>query len=202
MKTSRKLLILVPAVLLAGAAVAVFALRSPGPSIMIITNASGPTSGGAEIVITGDGFTTKGHTRVLVGNVEATDINIVSPKTILVKVPPAEPGTVSVTVINPDGRQASVAEAFTYSSLKPVISSIMPDSGPVAGGFTVTLHGRGFRASDVRVKVDTVTVSPAVESDTVLTFIAPAMSEAKQVNVSVVSSDGVWASDKANLNYR
>ena len=183
-------------------AVAFWALRGPGPKIMIVTNDSAPIIGGTKMIITGSGFTTNGRTRVLIGAVEATKLEVSGRETIIVDTPPSPPGTFGVTVINPDGRRAHLADTFTYSALKPVITSITPDSGPTSGGFEVKLTGHGFKASAIRVKVDTVLVPAVVTDDSNLSFTAPPMSEAKQVNVAVISADGAWSSDSANLNYR
>ena len=52
-------------------------------------------------------------------------------------------GAVTVTVTNPGGQSGSLASAFTYI-LAPTVSSVSPNSGPLAGGTAVTITGTNF----------------------------------------------------------
>lgn len=71
--------------------------------------------------------------------------------------------------------------------MAPVISSLNPGQGPVAGGNTVNVNGSGF-TSATSVKFGSTAVAFSVLSDTQLTATAPAGSGS--VAVTVVSPSG------------
>ncbi|QGG47179.1 IPT/TIG domain-containing protein [Heliorestis convoluta] len=80
--------------------------------------------------------------RVFFGTLEAT-VTRVTPLELTVVVPPQQAGKVDIIVINPDGSQGILPQAFTYADM-PIIEGILPASGPQSGGTLVVLHGRGF----------------------------------------------------------
>jgi hypothetical protein len=74
-----------------------------------------------------------------------------------VVVPPLTPGAVSVTVSNPSGQSATVANAFTALGpppLSPTISSVTPNMGYQGQqGLSVTIVGTNFVAGSTTLTV-------------------------------------------------
>ncbi|MDG4786571.1 IPT/TIG domain-containing protein [Micromonospora sp. WMMD1102] len=104
-----------------------------------LTPPSGPTSGGTTVTITGTGLT--GAIAVDFNGLPSTDFTIdPAGTTITVVTPPNPAGPALVEVIFPAGR----VTAPTFSYVAPTITSIVPDTGPSAGGTRVTITGTGF----------------------------------------------------------
>ena len=93
-------------------------LETSPPAVMFVTPTGGPASGGIEVSIYGGGFVTTGTTRVLFGETDATNVIVNDHNNGLFSascmLPAHAPGTVDVTVINPDGGSGMLASAFTY----------------------------------------------------------------------------------------
>ncbi|MFI1963269.1 beta strand repeat-containing protein [Streptomyces pathocidini] len=151
------------------------------PTITSISPASGPTSGGNIVTITGTGFT--GATAVNFGPNPATSFTIDSP-TQITATAPAGTGTVNVTVTGPGG--TSNAVPYTYVAA-PTITSVVPNTGPLAGGNTVTITGTGFTgATAVNFGPNPATFT--IDSPTQITATAPAGTGS--VNVTVTGPGG------------
>ena len=121
-----------------------------GPTVLSITPASGPTSGGTPVTISGANFAA-GAT-VVIGGTAATNVSVVGSTSIQATTGARAAGAAEVTV-TVDGRSSTLASAFTYVALPPpTISSISPASGSTAGGTTITLTGTNF-ASGATVTV-------------------------------------------------
>jgi IPT/TIG domain len=76
------------------------------------------------------------------GGAAAPSVLVVSVTQITTKTPPHAQGGVNVTVTNPRGQSGTVAKAFTFVVLAPVVTSISPNTGTTAGGTGVTLTGK------------------------------------------------------------
>ncbi|KAB2953790.1 hypothetical protein F9B85_04010 [Heliorestis acidaminivorans] len=77
-----------------------------------------------------------GSEEAVVTNVTRTELTVI--------VPPHAIGTVDIKVINPDGRTYGIlTNAFTYADM-PHIQSVIPSSGPQAGGIPIVIRGSGF----------------------------------------------------------
>ncbi len=90
----------------------VFTYVYPLPLISSIMPAIGYVSGGQQVTIVGSNFSP--DAKVLVGGVQAANVNVVSPTTITLTVPARAAGTVSVAVKNADGQTATLARGFVY----------------------------------------------------------------------------------------
>lgn len=113
-----------------------------GPTISSVSPASGPASGGTAVTITGTGFQSAS---VFFGGVAATSVSLFSSTQLVATAPAGSPGSVNVTVQNPDGQTATLANGFTYSALPaPIVTSVTPSSGPASGGTVVTINGMNF----------------------------------------------------------
>jgi IPT/TIG domain. len=127
-----------------------FTYAVPGPTISTIAPATGPTTGGTLITITGTGFLT-GAT-VKIGALPATDVTVVSATSITARTPlgPAtEQLSTDVVVTNPDATKATATGAFTYSVPALTVISVTPNTTvPIgtsgAGPVVVTIFGAGF----------------------------------------------------------
>ncbi len=83
------------------------------PSVKKISPAEGPTTGGANVTITGKGFT--GVTAVTFGSTPASAYTVNSATSILATAPAGSAGTTHVTVTTPNGSNSSSAESkFVY----------------------------------------------------------------------------------------
>jgi hypothetical protein len=83
-----------------------------GPTISGIAPREGPTSGGTEVTITGNGFVDKASVKF--GDQPAASVVFVNATTLKATAPAHAAGDVEVIVANPDGQEGSPRERFTY----------------------------------------------------------------------------------------
>lgn len=121
------------------------------PHITSLNHASGPQSGGTNMLITGTGFAgtsiTLSTNGVKFGDAptrdarasSATQISCASPASSVV-------GDVGVNVtVTVDGTSyTSNSATFTYTAVAPHVTSLDPPSGSTAGGTSVTIIGSNF----------------------------------------------------------
>ena len=141
----------------------------------------GPTVGGTLVTISGSSLS--GTTKVTFAGVNGTSINNVSDNEITVVDPanPAGPANVVVTAIG----GSSAPKVFTYVA-PPVLTSIVPSSGPTSGGTSVTITGTGFQpGSTVTIGGAAATVS-SVTATTILAVTPPGNAGAQPVIVTDV----------------
>src|SRR5260221_5496474 len=110
---------------------------------------TGPTSGNTLVTITGTNF--QAGAAVTFGNAPATHVTVVNSTTITALTPlgPANEQVavpVSVTVTNPDSKQATLG-GFQYTVPPLAVFSLEPPAGPPAGGNVVTLIRTGFTSA-------------------------------------------------------
>jgi hypothetical protein len=124
----------------------------------------------------------------------ATSTFTVNSDTQITVVSPAGSGTVHVTVITPKGTSAtSSADQFTYQGAAPIppiptVANILPASGPVAGGTTVTITGTDFTGA-TKVQFGATAASFTVNTDKQITAVSPAHT-AGWVDVTVTTPGG------------
>ena len=112
------------------------------PDLTAITPPTGPTTGGTTVTITGANLT--GTTSVTFDGVPATNVTVAPGGGSLTAVTPAHAaGPVDVAVTTPAGTD-TLPGAFTYVAAAPTATGITPNSGPAAGGQTVTITGTGL----------------------------------------------------------
>jgi hypothetical protein len=150
---------------------------------MPISPNQGSTGGGTLVTITGTNLT--GTTAVKFGGKSATSVTNVSP-TQVTAVSPSGTGTVGVTVTTPGGTSNPVPFFYVGAPFK---SSLGADSGPLAGGNTITLEGTGLSTA-TSVSFGGVTATPTVTSDSSLSVTVPAGAAAGPVSVSVTTAGG------------
>ncbi len=143
------------------------------PTVTGIGPAMGPLKGNTYVVISGSNLA--GATAVYFGGVESSDFSY-NPSADVIDAysPPGAAETVDVTVATAYGISAtSTADQFTYVAA-PVISSISPASGSVAGGTAVTITGTNFTGLSAVSFGDSAATSFVVNSPTQVTATSPA----------------------------
>lgn len=121
----------------------------PPPTVTGISPAFGPVTGGTQVTVLGTNF--QAGAAVRFGTINATASNVISPSAIVVTIPgQAGPGSVGVTVTNPDSQFATLANGFSYFQPADLpaltVVSLTPNQGPTSGGTVVFVSGRGFKS--------------------------------------------------------
>ncbi|MDH5581523.1 MAG: IPT/TIG domain-containing protein, partial [Bdellovibrionales bacterium] len=111
------------------------------PTLSLISPSSGKITGGDVVTITGTGFLS-GAT-VEIGSINCGSLSVDSETQITCTIGAQSAGVYNVTVTNPDEQTASLFSSFTYKG-PPVISSITPSAGAIAGGTPVQISGSEF----------------------------------------------------------
>ncbi len=158
------------------------------PTITSVTPTHGPQSGGTPIVIHGTGFQagallTICGTSVPISNLTATAISATTPA--------CPPGSVTITVTNPDGGTASANSVFTSDATStPTIDSIAPTSGSPTGGTPVVITGTGFLPGATVTIGCSAATAVIVVNATTITAATPACPNGSTGDVTVVNTDG------------
>jgi hypothetical protein len=163
--------------------VAFSAVATPAPTITSLSPASGATSGGTLITITGTNFVS-GAT-VTFGGAAATNVVVSNSTSITALTPAGTAGTAFVTVTNPSGQSATLANGFTYVTGVSV-SNVTPSNGAPAGGTAVTIIGTSFASGATVTFGGAAATNVVVVSATEITATTPA-GTAGPVTVSVTS---------------
>ncbi|MBX7099891.1 MAG: IPT/TIG domain-containing protein [Myxococcaceae bacterium] len=148
-----------------------------------VAPAAAPLRGGAEVTLSGNGFTA--DMEVLFGVFSSPKVTLVSSTSVKAVVPRgAAPGLVDLTVYNKNG-VATLRRGFRYAAdLK--VTGAAPLTLPLQGG-AVTLSGQGFSGATA-VKFGAVDASSfTVESDGVLKATAAGVSTPGLVDVTIVT---------------
>lgn len=85
----------------------------PPPTVSSVTPTFGPVAGGTVATISGSNFVAGATVAFGAASVSST---FVSSTTLRATAPPGGPGTVGVTVTNPDAQNGTLPSAFTYNS--------------------------------------------------------------------------------------
>jgi IPT/TIG domain len=118
----------------------VFRYDWDSPQIGVLQPDSGSSKGGTKVDIQGHNF--QNGVVVKWDSVPLT-ARFQTPELISVVTPPGKSGPIAVEVINPDGKSVALQGAYTYKGL-PSISSVSPQMGATAGGYTLTISGSNF----------------------------------------------------------
>jgi predicted outer membrane repeat protein len=112
----------------------------PPPTLTSVSPATGITTGGTSVTLTGTGFT--GATSVTFDGLAAA-FTVLSPTQISATTPAHAAGAISVNVTTPNGTNP-VNSLFTYVLPPPTVTEVTPAMGSTLGGTSVTLTGTGF----------------------------------------------------------
>jgi hypothetical protein len=149
-----------------------------------------PTSGGGGtgVTIEGEGF--MGGATVLFGATPSEGVLVLLSTSISAKAPAGLTGPVAITVINPDGGRASVADAFIYGrdSDYLTVKGVTPASGPAAGGTNIVVTGTGF-SPDANVYIGGVLATRLLATGSTLSVRTPAHVPGT-VDITVTNPDG------------
>lgn len=158
-----------------------FSFMAP-PSIASITPAAGPVAGGSRVVLKGARF--QNVSAVTFGGVAGTSLHRSSATQIEVTAPSHAAGPVTVGMVTPQGKATS---HFSYQA-PPTLTTVSPETGPLAGGNELTLTGTEL-AGTRYVTVDDTKLSPTSLSATEVTVQLPAHA-AGPVGVSITTWGG------------
>jgi formylglycine-generating enzyme required for sulfatase activity len=129
-----------------------------------IAPASGPTSGGTQITLTGTNLS--GATSVTVGGVAATSVQVVSPTTVTAITPAGTAGVYDVSVATPYGT-ATLSNAFTYGvTAVPSWATLIeaaPDPAVVTDAnlrAAITATGWAWRVKDTATQIEMMLIPP------------------------------------------
>ena len=150
---------------------------------MPISPNQGPVSGNTPVTITGVNL---GNALSVHFGEELAIITANTPTSVTV-VNPAGNGVVNVTVTTGGGTSNPLS--FFYIP-PPIVTSIDPDSGSVAGGNTVTINGFNLSTA-ISVDFGGNTATPTVLSDSQLQIVVPAGVGAGSVPVTITTIGGV-----------
>ncbi len=158
------------------------------PEVKKLSVKKGPASGGTQLTITGTFFTYA--TAVSFGQVPAASFKVISQTEISATSPPNSAGLMDVTVTSPYGTSAlSGKDRFRYEN--PIITSVSPESGPLAGGTKVTITGSGFAPGEELTSFKFKREPAAFvecSSTTECTMIAPPDTKAQTVKVKATAN--------------
>ncbi len=161
------------------------------PAVTSVSPASGYTTGGTPVTITGTGFT--GASALRFGTATAA-FTVTSDTQIVATSPSETSGTVDVSVTNPVATSVvSPSDRFSFTVVPaPAVSAVSPSSGPLTGGTSTTISGTNF------VQVSGVSFGPVpassftVNSATQITAVSPAGTTGT-VDVTVTNPGGTSA---------
>ena len=119
--------------------------------IFAVIPATGPTQGGIPISIVASGLTSPFDTQVTIGGVDANVADIDPIHGIVeVLLPAGDAGPADVEVSSSMGSDTAI-DAFTYAD-QPIIESVSPPSGNIAGGEAIFIKGNNLgEITEVRV---------------------------------------------------
>ncbi|WP_353063325.1 IPT/TIG domain-containing protein [Tunturibacter psychrotolerans] len=173
-----------------GSLAGAFTYAAP-PTVSGVSPNSGSTSGGTAVTVTGTNFAS--GSAVKFGSAAATSVTVVNSTTITATTPAGSAGAATATV-TVNGQSGNLASAFTYI-VEPTVSSVSPNSGPVAGGTSVTITGTNFASGATVTFGSTAATAVTVVNSTTITATTPAGSAgATTVTVAVNGQSGSLAS--------
>jgi hypothetical protein len=168
-----------------------FAYVGNVPTVTGISPSTGVVTGGANVTIAGTNFVEgEDNTTVFFGDVEAAEVDVDSPTSIIAITPAHAAGAVTVTVTTLAGDSADngTNDDYTYGTA-PVVSSLSPTTGSTAGGTSVMITGNNFLTASAVTFGSIPAASYSVDSATQITATSPAGS-AGTVSVSVTTAQG------------
>ena len=113
------------------------------PTVTALSRPLAPAGGGVRVTITGMGFT--GVRSVRFGTASGRSLTVSGPRKLSVTAPADAPGVIDIAVVTSHGTSAAVsADRIRLRRVTPVVTSVSPTGGALAGGETVTVHGKQF----------------------------------------------------------
>ena len=172
-----------------------FTFVSP-PVIMGLNPSSGVNVGNTLVNVQGQSF--QPGATVSIGGHPATGVTYVNSNVLSIRTPAGMNGAASITVTNPDGQAATLANAFTYTG--PTVSFLSSSNAYTSGGTIISITGTSFQSGAAVYLSDIYATNVTVSSASLLTFTAPVHPQGL-VNVMVVNPDGSTATLTNALQY-
>lgn len=101
----------------------------------------GPVEGGVRVNLRGIDFSE--DAQVFIGSKVCGEVNLITRSELTCVLPPGRPVLHNVRVVNPDGVEKTLVNAFRYFP-EPQVSSVNPSQGPRAAKNIITVRGRNF----------------------------------------------------------
>ena len=158
------------------------------PTISTVNPPQGPLSGGTIVLISGSGFVAPATVRF--GGVPSESVGVIGPTSLNAVVPEGSTGgPVEVSVTTPYGT-ATLGAGYFYNA-PPVITSVLPRSGPSTGGTIVDIEGTSFLGAQ-HVKFNgQFAANFQVVSDTLVRAVTPLAGYVDTVDVTLATPWGV-----------
>jgi len=158
------------------------------PTVALVSPNSGPLAGGTSVTLTGTNF--MAGAVVTIGGNALTNVTVVSSTSITGTTPAGTVGAKDVVVTTIAG-SGTCTGCFSYVAppAVPTVTSVIPNSGVLAGGTSVTLTGTNFVAGATATIGGTAVTNVTVVSSTSITGATPA-GTAGAKNVVVTTSAG------------
>ncbi len=141
--------------------------NNPPPTILSVSPNTGSLNGATFITITGTNFQA-GASAVIGPSPACLGMNVVSATSMTCTTRATVAGTYDIDVTNGDGQQGVGSGLFTYLA-DPTVTQVSPNSGPWAGGLSVTVSGTGFVSGSTMTLGGTPCTSVSVGSSSSLT---------------------------------
>lgn len=113
----------------------------PPPVLSSINPNSSSQDGSVIVELEGQNFNP--NCKVMFGNISAISVKFINESKLQAIVPPHKPGDVDVRIINSEGLESVLKNAFKYRGY-PYIRSISPNMGLPDGSTLVTINGENF----------------------------------------------------------
>jgi hypothetical protein len=143
------------------------------PNITGISPLTGSIAGGTSVTITGTNFT--GTTSVTFGGISATSLSLVNSTTITCITPARTTAGAVGIIVTTGGGPSGEFSSFTYIT-PPNITGILPSSGSILGGTSVTITGTNFTGATLVTFGGLSATSLSVVNSNTITCITPARS--------------------------
>ncbi|HTR75729.1 MAG TPA: IPT/TIG domain-containing protein, partial [Solirubrobacterales bacterium] len=115
------------------------------PTVTSVSPSQGPTGGGQTVTITGNELANASAVHFGTAEVKESEFKSDNATQVVVETPIESAGTVDVTVTTAGGTSSisRPSDEYTYFA-PPIVTSVVPSEGPLAGGNTVVIHGTNF----------------------------------------------------------
>ena len=144
-------------------------ITGAAPVLVSLSPPSGALAGGTEVTLSGQNFQQGCY--VLFGGREALNVSVLNFTAIQLNAPVGDPGLCDVRVINPDGQDAVLQNAFQYEAVASYSASF-PTAGQSAGGTLLLVNGAGFD-NNIQVFLGDAEAQVEVQSSKLLRVSTP-----------------------------
>ena len=170
----------------------------PMPLVTSVAPNMGPVSGGTTITIIGTGFVS--IMDVKIDSLLCTNLIVISPTQLTCMTPPHGAGSASLSITSTDGQTSTLPNAFIYN-VPPIVSALNMNSGPLAGGVTITISGAGFMLGATVEIGGTPCTSATVLNSNTMTCVTSSHSPGPKT-VTVTNPDSQSGNLAGNYTYR